>query len=88
MLTEVNRYLVTRDQATNRHSVRVFTTEQGNMVALDQTLDGVPPFFYAYHIRDGISSVVHKPIMVDGSQCWGDGLTWPQAIQKLTEALA
>ncbi len=81
-MKEISRDYYGRDErAINKHSNRVY---EHNSIeyTLDRNLSGVPPFFSLYYFpkksRSGFA--ISKIIPVEGSEYWGDGLTWRQAI--------
>lgn len=74
-------------KAINRHSVRVYKTDDGHTVVLDRTLDAVPPCFEIYgpYLKGFIGITPSTP--VDGNRYFGDGWNWPQAVRKMCEVL-
>ena len=66
-------------KAINRHSVRTYADEHGNLFTLGQTLSGCPPFFEAYGPFRADHEGRLPRLRVDGKEYWGDGIGWERA---------
>ena len=66
-------------RAINRHCVRTYTDENGNLFQLGQNLSGCPPFFEAHGpFRAGHEGRLPR-LRVNGKEYWGDGIGWKRA---------
>ena len=84
-LIEIRRETYGHDRrAINRHSERWFRDRDGNLYVLSRTLDGCPPFFEAYGPFPQDHEGLLPRLLVDGMQYWGDGWSWPRAIDAFT----
>lgn len=73
------------DTAINKHSVKTYQDEAGNLYQLNRTLDGVPPFFEAYGpYKKGFQGILPR-LKVAGQDYWGNGISWNKA-EKLFHA--
>jgi len=74
-------------RAINRHSVRTYADEHGNLFTLSQTLSGCPPFFEAYGpFRAGRKGRLPR-LRVNGKEYWGDGIGWKKAEAAFFKAI-
>ncbi len=74
-------------RAINRHSVRTYTDEMGNLFQLSRTLSGRPPFFEAYGPFRADRKVVLRRLLVNGKEYWGDGIGWKKAETEFFKAV-
>lgn len=88
-MKEIDREQYGNDhRAINRHSVRTYQDEQGNLWKLSRTTDALPPFFEAYGpYRPGLQGIVPR-FKVDGLEYWGDGWPWTRAVKVFFAAVA
>lgn len=87
-LTEIDRETYGNDErAINRHHDRTFCTAAGRRYMLSRTLDAYPPFFEAYGPYGDDHVGMLPRLRVDGSDYWGDGLPWSQAMRRFRAAV-
>jgi len=88
MLKEISREIFGHDEkAINKHSVRIYIDENGNLWQLDRTLDGCPPFYSACGPYSPTFQGVLPALRVDGLNYWGSGLSWKKALPMFFEAV-
>jgi len=74
-------------RAINRHSVRTYTDESGNLFQLSRTLSGRPPFFEAYGPFRPDHKRLLPRLLVNGKEYWGDGIGWKKAETEFFKAV-
>lgn len=88
MLHEIERETFGHDaRAINKHSIRIYTDQGGNLYQLDLTLDGIPPFFSASGpYRPDFIGILPR-LKIKGQDYWGSGWGWEKAEQLFIEAV-
>ena len=88
MLTEIEReYFGNDKRAINRHSVRTFRDEYGNLYKLDRCLDAMPRYFTAYGPYHNFTRGLLPWLKVQGKETWGEGLSWNKALVLFKSAI-
>jgi hypothetical protein len=75
------------ERAINRHSVRTYQDESGNLYELSRTLDGMPPFFEAHGPFSEDYVGVTPRLKVNGEDYWGGDWTWKRAAEAFVNAI-
>lgn len=74
-------------QAINRHSTRLYLTEEGLLYELDRNLSTYPPCYCVNGPRIANHEGVVRVMKVGESEYWGDGKSWTWAVNQFIQEI-